>query len=236
MKPSAAVRASALGALALLLLAGPASTQNPMVDQGTLLLSRDGRPLGTEQFIIRRSGSGPDARIVATADIRVQPEADLRHVSPALEMWARNLDVRAYQVKISGDQATEIFMTLNGGRFQAKVVTERGEEVREYRTQAGAVVLDEGVVHHYHFLVARALNGTTTVPALVPRTGRQIRVRVSDQGRERIVVAGQSVQARHLQVVDGDATRDVWVDESGRLLRVVDPGSGLRAERKDLPG
>lgn len=236
MTTSLPLRAPAQSALALLVLATSAPAQNPIVDEGTFLLSRNGRAVGTEEFIIRHSVGGSEARIIATADIRIQPDTEVRHVSSALEVTADDLEVQAYQVKVSDGRRTELYMTLTGGRFQAKVVTPRGEELREYRARRGSVLLDDGVVHHYHFLAARALNGIAALPALVPREGRQTRLRITDLGRDRIQIAGRNLQARHLRVEDGDGAREVWVDDAGRLLRLLDHGSGLRAERKDLPG
>lgn len=210
--------------------------QNVVVDEGTFLLSRNGQAIGTERFTIRRTGSGPEARLIATGEVEARLDARSWTVSPALEVSSPDMEVRAYQVKVAGDRQTEIYMTLAGGRYQAKVVTGRGEELREFRASPGSILLDEGVVHHYYFLASRVLNGTMSFPGVVPTAGEQLRLEATDTGTERIQIAGQAVQAHHIRVEDGSAVREVWVDDRGRLLRVVHHGTGLRAERRDLPG
>lgn len=224
------------GLLIPLLPPGGAGAQNVLVDQGTFLLSREGRAIGTERFTIRRTGSGPDARIIATAEVEIEVDARTRRVAPALEASARGMNALAYQVKVSGDRSSEIYMTLSGRRFQAKVMSPEGEELREFRAARTSVLLDEEVAHHYFFVAARIRDGTTTIPVVVPRAGRQMSLTGEDMGTKRVQIAGRTVHARHLRIQDGSAVREVWVDEEGRVLRVINHDTGYRAERRDLPG
>jgi len=230
-------RPGALVAFALTAAApsSPGLAAQSVVDEGVFLVSRGGEAVGTEQFAIRRTSTGGDGRLIATAEIELELSSGSRRVSSALEVSQRDLRVSAYQVKVSGDAPAEIYMTLSGRRFQAKVVTSDGEQFREYRATAGAVILEEGIAHHFHFLAARVGGGESRVPVISPRAGGQRSARVSREDTERIQIAGQSVQARHLRVEMDGSRHDVWVDDQGRVLRVMDPESGYRAERRDLP-
>lgn len=220
----------------LLALAGPAAAQNVVVDQGTFLLSREGVAIGTEDFTIRRSGSGPDVKYIATAEASIEVSGQERRISAALEARSPQMRITAYQVKEGGDRRSEIYMTLSGSRFQATHRSPEGEQLREYRATPSSVVLEQNLAHHYFFLAARVTEGSVTVPGIVPRTGARLRLQVRDTGLEQASIVGQAVQARHLVVSDGDETVDVWMDEEGRVLRVVNRTTGFRAERRNPPG
>lgn len=223
------------GLLATFLSAMPAAAQNVVVDQGTFLLSRNGEPIGTETFTIRRSGRGANVKFIATGDVTREVNGSERRLTSALEATGSEMSVSAYQVKEAGERPTEVYMTHTGRRFQATLRTPEGEELREYRASPSAVVLEEEVAHHYHFLASRVSGETTSVPALVPRTAEQLRLQITDAGTERTSIAGRMIQARHLVIQAGGETRDLWVDTQGRVLRIVDRATGFRAERRNAP-
>lgn len=226
----------ALAAAAVLATHRGAAAQSVVVDEGVYLVSRGGQAVGTEQFAIRRTSSGAGSRLIATAEVELELPSGGRRISSALEVSRADGAVNAYQLKVSGDRSAEIYMTLSGRRFQAKVVTREGEQVREFRASDGTVVLDEGLAHLYHFLGARLVDEESRVPVVVPMAGDQMIATVSTVETERIQIAGGEVQARHLRArVDG-SEREVWIDEEGRVLRVLVPETGYRAERRDLPG
>lgn len=210
--------------------------QSTTIDAGTFLLSRNGEAIGTETFSIRRTGPRSSANLVATGEVDIEVDGEDRLISAALEATSDGAVVSAYQLKEGGSRRTEIYLTRVDRRFQARIVTPEGEQVREYRAVPAVVLLERWVAHHYYFVAHRVTGGSTRAPALVPRTGDQLDLRIQDTGTERIQVAGQAVQARRLRLENGDVSRDVWVDEQGRVLLVVDHDTGFRAERRDLPG
>ena len=70
---------------------------------------------------------------------------------------------------------------------------------------------------------------------LIPRRGRQLRMRMVRIGAETISMpGGVSIQARHFRLESGDDIREVWFDEQDRVLRVEIPGTGFRADRQDV--
>lgn len=230
------LRPAILLAMGLPFLTGSAEAQNVVLDQGTFVHSRNGASVGTETFSIRRSGTGDNARVIATAQVRLDlPEGEL-NLDPALEAAGRGLTVAAYQVKVSGRQREEIAMSLSDSRFVTRIRSDRGEQVREFRATSSTVILDDGVAHQYFFLHARLQGQPGPLQVIVPRRGRHFRTQVEVRGSEEIVLGGQTLQARHL-VLQGDGVeRHVWMDEDGRVLRVVHGDGSFRAEREAPPG
>lgn len=214
-----------------------AEAQGVVVDRGTFLLSRDGSAVGTEDFTIRRSGSERQPRLIVTAEATIRGPSGERRTSSALEASGADRRITAYQIKESGERSLDVYLTLSGRRFQARVVTPEGEQLREYLAEPSAVIVEEEMAHHYYLVAARFRDGHETVPAVSPRSGTQRRLRIQDAGTDPVRIAERNIQARRLVVQDGDgATRDLWIDESGRVLRLVDRATGLRAERRDPPG
>lgn len=212
-----------------------AAGQSVTLDEGVFRILIDGRQAGTETFAIRRSGSGAEAQVIATAEIQMEiPEGriDLR---PALQASGREMAVSAYQIKVSGHQQEEIYVTLGERRFRTQIRTERGEQEREYRAAEGTLLLDTGVAHQYHFVNLRFPDQGGRVPVIVPREGRQYTLNVTVGGPESIQAGGTRVEARRLTLEGNGGTRSVWVDGEGRVLRVEHPEQGYVAIRVELP-
>jgi hypothetical protein len=204
------------------------------VDQGTFRVYVEGHEVGTEQFTITQSGSGTVAATLATGrvDLRL-PEGSLQ-LTPRLRAQGVGADPVQYQVDVSGDVPQRVVGTISGGRVSAKIVTAAGEQLREYVASAGAVVLDDGVAHHYYFLAQRTHNGR--VPVIVPRENRQVIATVTSRGEEPVQVAGHSVRLFHLLVQpDGGVASEVWVDDLNRVFKVTVPSRGYLALRTELP-
>jgi len=236
-KPSFATR-SLLTVLSLLTGAwggAPLPAQVVTLDEGAFRLSLDGAPAGREEFSIRRTGAGEAARVIARGTVELRRDGGRERIAVALEARGPRLEVTAYQVKVSGVRNAEIYVSRTARRFSMKLVSEEGEELREYPAGPGAIVLDEGVAHHY-FLLGPLLGGDGgTVTALEPRTQRQLRLVAENRGTEEIQVAGFRVRARHLVLGTGPDERHVWLDEQDRVLRVEIPSLGYRADREALP-
>jgi len=215
-------------------LAAGAPLAAQTVDQGAFRVSVAGHEVGTETFTITQSGSGAVAVTMATGrvDLRL-PDGSLQ-LAPRLRAQGVGSDPVQYQVDVSGDAPQRVVGTIGGGRVSAKIVTAAGEQLREYVASAGAVVLDEGVAHHYYFLATRTHAGR--VPIIVPRENRQVIATVSSRGEEAVQVAGRSVRLFHLLVQpQGGAEANVWVDDLNRVIKVEIPGRQYLAVRTELP-
>lgn len=226
-----------LFALALLVFPSThrAAAQSAPVDEGMFEVSFDGEAAGSEEFSIRRAGTGSEAQTIATAEVTLDVPEGRLDLRPALQAAGGEMAVAAYQIKISGHVQEEITLTLGDGRFLTRVRSERGERERELRAPPGTILLDANVAHQYYFVTNRFPTGGGTVPVIVPRQGEQFEMRVTDLGQDPITVAGSSVQARHLRLEGAGSTTEVWADDQGRILRVERPDSGYSAVRSALP-
>ncbi len=218
----------------LLALAAPLGAQGTVVDQGSFRVTVGGQTAGTEEFVIRQSGSGTGSDVTATGRVEVTLPGGTLELVPRLR--ARGLDASpvSYQVDVGGDSPRRILGQVGAGRFSARIVSTSGEQLREYVASDRALILDDGVAHHYYFLAQRQRGGT--VPVIVPRENRQVIATVSSRGEERVDVGGATASLFHLVVqVPGSSERHVWVDALGRVIRVRIPATGYEATRTELP-
>lgn len=223
--------------LALLLLPPPSlAAQNVEVDGGSFRISLNGETVGREEFSIRRVGMGTEARILLRATIDLDLPEGRRRLEPGMEVEGGSLQVAQYQMKVAGSRTSETFVSRSGRRYLAKVISPRGEEVREYRAGPGSVLLDQHVAHHYHLLTPFLDDPVSvSLTVLSPVTGQQLRMTLSDQGEGEIRVGSNLVQGRHFRLAGGEGgPRDVWFDAQGRILRVEIPSLGYLAERETL--
>jgi hypothetical protein len=217
-------------AAALAAAASAVDSQVAVVDEGRFIITRDGRRIGTEDFVIRRTpGAGGDV-LTGTATVAY----DDRRLAPALRTDPKGSPL-AYQVEIRvGPEVQESLRGQIGrGRFSARIRTPGGESAKEYIVSDGAVILDDEVFHQYYFLGMSARTGS--VPVVVPRRNVQVSMRVqTGGGSEMVEIGGTRVAARHLEISDpGGTNRQVWLDSQGRVLKVT--VNGVTATRDELP-
>jgi hypothetical protein len=226
---------AALTVLFQILFAGSAVAQATILDQGGFRLMVNGREAGTETFSIRQTGTGDNAVVLARGRV-VLDTARSEELSADLQLSGSALRPAAYQVTVSGAGKEQIAGKVVGGRFSATILSSAGEEMREYLAGEGAVVVDEGVAHHYYFLVKRVGSESAQVPVIIPRRSQQVMARVTMRGTESITVGSENVSARRLQVTSpGGPERHIWVDAQGRVLRLEIPARNFVAARTAMP-
>jgi len=223
-----------MGAVVAATMALPASAQTVRIDEGTFRILLGGREVGTETFAIRQNGTGADAVIIAQGRVALDQNG-ASEVVASVQLAGAGLRPVAYDLELRGGDARRIHGSVTGRRASARIAA-GSETFREYLVTEGAVVLDDGVAHHYYFIAQRALAGATTVPIMVPRESRQVQATLALGGEEGISAAGTTVRARRITVqpAGGDA-RHVWIDGNGRVLRVEVPARNLVAVRTTLP-
>ena len=223
--------AAALCAGLMLAGSGAVGAQTVTLDEGTFRVSVAGREVGTETFSIRRNGTGADAVIIARGRVAL----DAQETTATAQLAGETLRPAAYDVSVEGGDGQKIAGRIVGGRFSARIVSAAGENMREYLVSDGAILVDEGIAHHYYFLVRRLEGNSARVPLLIPRESRQVLASVSVEGTETVTVGGESVNARRITVQPaGGAERTVWADAEGRILRVRVPSRQYMAERTAL--
>ncbi|HSJ26557.1 MAG TPA: hypothetical protein VK929_17890 [Longimicrobiales bacterium] len=219
---------------AVTLTAVPVTAQTARIDEGTFRILLGGREVGMETFSIRQSGTGADAVVIAQGRV-VLEQNGASEVIANVQLAGAGLRPVAYDLELRGGDARRISGSVTGRRASARIAA-ASETFREYLVTEGAVVLDDGVAHHYWFLAQRAAAGATTVPVMVPRESRQVQATLTAGAEESISAGGGTVRARKLTVqLDGGDSRHVWVDSESRVLRVEIPGRNLVAVRTTLP-
>lgn len=218
-------------ALALLILAFPSAVaaQRPLVDEGTLLISRGGAPVGREAFRVQVAENG--RYLTATS----QASYGGLKVTPALSVDSASGAPVLYRIELrSPDKGVErLQATGRPGRLSAVSQRAGGEAAKEYVFPGNAVILEEDVYHHYAMLTLTGRKGPVTV--VIPRRGEQRQATVTDRGTENVRIGGQSVAARRLALQVNGETHELWVDAAGRLLKVVIPARDIEAVREELP-
>jgi hypothetical protein len=215
---------------------GAAIAQTVTLDEGTFRILVGGREVGTESFSMRRSGSGPSSVIIARGTIVIDTTGTAEEIVASLQAAGATLRPSAYEVTIRGRDSERIAGRVVGGRFSARIRSPAGEQMREYLASDGAVLVDEGIVHHHYFIARRAADAPVRIPIIIPRLSRQVSAEVTARGHERVAVGGGTVEARHLVVtLAGAPERHLWVDSEGRVLRLEIPSSGFVAHRTTPP-
>lgn len=201
------------------------------LDRGSFTISIAGQRVGREDFTISGTPGANGMEFISRATVVM---GDNR-LTPSLRSDSTGNPL-LYEVRVRGTSgATEQWMGgITRGRVSARINTERGASEREYVVAEGAVLLDDDVFHQYHFVAARASGASVAV--VIPRRNTQLVLKVTRSGSENIVVAGTTVSAQHLIFTEPNgATREVWIDGEGRVLKVAVPARELIAIRDEVP-
>lgn len=216
--------------LAIALLApSVAAAQRPLVDEGTLLVSRDGAQIGRESFRVQVAENGRYLTATSQASfggVRVTPALSVDSASGTPVLY--RVERRAPDTGIERLQATG-----RPGRLSTVAQRAGGEAAKEYVFSGNVVILEEDVYHHYAMLTLTGRTGTVAV--VVPRRAEQRQATIVDKGSDQIRIGGRSVSARHLTLLVGSEAHELWVDASGRLLKVAIPSRSVEAVREELP-
>lgn len=227
-----------LGPLLLFLLfpAMTAEGQNLSVDENAFRIYLNGEEAGREEFSIRQIGSGVPRRLVLRGTIELDLESGGIFLAPAMAVQGDALAVSTYTVKVTGAETTDVRVEVSGNRYLSRVISEAGEQLREYRAGPGSLLMDEGVAHHHYLLGPFLEDGqSVSLSVLSPRASRQVRMTLSLVGEEEIRVGGILFQgARRFHLEGGAQPRDIWFDDQGRILRLEIPSLGYVAERESL--
>lgn len=219
-------------AIASSVLVAPLRGQGSRIaDEASLTITVNGRTAGRENFRITATTRGDATEYVARADITYGD----RKLSPELRTGPEG-SVIDYRVTMRTGGSSESWTgAVLRGRLNATIASSKGTAAREYIVPAGALMLDDEIIHHHWFLALRSREGQ--MPVVVPRRGNvQATITMSIVGEETLQIGNHDLPATHLRATaSGGEVHDVWVDRSGRLLKVALPARGLVAVRDDPP-
>lgn len=202
-----------------------------IADEGSFTITVNGRTAGRENFRITATTRGDATEYTARADVTYGD----RKLAPELRTDAQGGIVEYTVSSRSGGTSDKWQGTVTRGRLTATITSGSGTSAREYIVPAGAVLLDSDIIHQHWFLALRSRDGAVAV--VVPKQGSiQAQVTMSTVGQETLQIGNHDVVTAHLRAsVSGGDVHDVWVDKSGRLVKVAIPSKGLVAVRDDPP-
>ena len=218
---------------ALATLADGASGQgNRITDEASFTISVNGRTAGRENFRITQTTRGEVVEYRARADVTYGD----RKITPELVTTAEG-GLFTYDVTTRSGSTTESWRggVTARGRVSAQIASGRSSSMREFIVPAGALLLDDEIIHHHWFLALRSHTGQ--MPVVVPRRGNvHVTFSMATVGEETLQIGNHDLAATHLRATaNGGEIHDIWVDRSGRLLKVALPARNLVAVRDDPP-
>lgn len=216
--------------VAVLAAAAPVPASGQLVDSGTFVLSAGDREIGTEEFTIRRMGTGDAQVTVAAGSLSLR---DGRTVKTTLRLVGTAMTLNDYEVSVSGSDTLTVRVVRDGNRLRTRTVGPWGEEAREYPARASTVIFDDGVVHHYFLLdtLIEAYGADTRIHAVAPLAAMTEQPIRPDVGPETIEVGGERIETTRIRLSSEGESRTAWFDGSGRLVRVLLAARGLEAVR-----
>lgn len=202
------------------------------LDRGSFTITVNGTRAGREDFTISSTPVAGGVEYLSRATVSLGE----RRLNPKLMSDSGGKPSR-YEVDVRGTSGTtERWMGgIVRGRVAAKMENPRGVQEREYVVADGALLLDDDVYHQYYFVVQRASRGI--VPVVIPRRNIQVMLKVSPGETAQVSIGTATIDARHFVLTEPTGTtREVWVDATGRVLKVSIPDKGIIAIRDDPPG
>lgn len=202
------------------------------VDEGVLVVRLDTVEVGRESFRLShgRLSRGGEGWVLATT-IRYDRARPVIVLSPILEVNGDTMPATLQYDVADPRQPSRILGELGRGRFTVRSVARATERAREFPTGPRAVVLDDSVFATYVFAAWRAAAEPATLTAIFPRALRREQVQIQDQGLGSTTLNRVPARLRQITVSGGQETVHLWLDASGRLMKVEIPSRRLSAER-----
>lgn len=205
--------------------AARAVPQGPILDSGTLVISRSGQVVGREEFTVRRGRSSGPGGYTITSTATYPPESPTVTLSPVVELGPDSLPVLV-QFDTHGDGQARVYARFGARRVTVRVVHPGGESARELPATGRDIVADDSVFGLYAVPPSRS-----ALQAVFPRSGSRLPAELLPRGTERTTFRGVARELHHEVLRLGARELHLWYDSQGRLMKVEVPALGLIAER-----
>jgi hypothetical protein len=200
--------------------------QGPILDAGTLIISRGGLVIGREEFTVRRGRSGaPDGFTISSA-VSYPPTSASVRLSPVVELGPDSAPLQV-QFDVYGNGQSRAYARFGPRRITIRVVRPGGESARELPAIGAEIVVDDSVFALHAVAPPRRVR-----QAIAVRSGARLPVQIDGRGIERTTIQGVPRDLRHEVLRVGAQERHLWYDQDGRLMKVEAPGLSLVAERE----
>ncbi len=207
-------------------LAPPAAGQgSPQSQKGRLRILRAGQPIGTESYEIIATAT----EIQARGQLEIQAEGGAVRQS-SIQLLSADLSPRQYELRLEQPQKSWRRVDFSGGKATARYPLPDGkEDTQEFAFPDGRVTI-LGLYHDFLLLARRydfAQGGPQTVRVFVPWGLQPGEATLELKGVKTETVEGTEQPVRELAITTPDNQLQLWVTESGRLVRLAAPLEGV---------
>lgn len=206
----------------LLSLTALAVAQNneATVDSGKLLSFSDGKQIGTETFTIRKDGvsESSGSLTVNGQTINLKSRTEYR-------------DTHAVGFEMDDGANMKIKVSFNGSEVKMTSPQEAAGQ-----TDPEALILENGIAHHYYFLVRRydkQKGGVQQFKMFVPSVMQTAPVSLELKGAIN-PLPGKTAKLEHYRaVIAASINADIVTDSSGKLVLMSFPAQKIEAVREE---
>lgn len=198
-------------------------------DVGHFVVTRAGAPFGTESFTITRQG-GPDGGTYTLRGTRVLTN---RQIVTALFTDSAGNPI-SYSRTVTGDSAIRISAGRNNGRLTVNSAGGGTHGSHDYQFRGGTLLLDDDQFHQFYLVCL--IDRERSIPYVSPATGVADSAILVELAADQVILGdGSTLPARHFAFGSGAESREIWIDSSKRVLKVVIPGRQIVAIRGERP-
>ncbi len=193
--------------------------------QGRLRILRQGQPIGAESYEITATATEMQAR----GQLEIQVEgATVRQT--AVQLLSADLSPRQYELRMEQPEKSWRRIDFSGGKATARYPLPDGkEDTQVYEFPDGRVTV-LGLYHDFLLLARRydlARGGVQTVRVFVPWGFQPGDATLELKGVKTETVDGAEQPVREFLITTPDSQLQLWVTESGRLVRLTAPLEGI---------
>lgn len=204
------------------------AAQRP-IDQASFLIMRGGNVVGAEDFEIRpAAGAAGGAYTVTTT--AYYPADQPTHLLVAAVQLGADSQITSAQFELQQNGVRQrVLVTVGERRITVRMGTAGHEATREFPGGRRQMLADDSVFA-LHALLPGSAPGAVQI--LWPRSGQRTAGTLNPHGQDTTTVGGAQRTLRHVSLETGEATRHLWYDDQGRLVKVSIPALGLTAVRR----
>lgn len=208
-----------------------ADAQSAQLDAATFRVTVGGVAAGHETVEITRHATGEGSAIEIKSR---RQQAGVETVSKLVT----EADGRPRQIEIGvrgrNGAGPSVMARVAAGKLSVQTRSPGGgEAIKDFIAASGTIMADDDLVGPYYAVpLAGARSGLTLV---LPRDGRQETTVLRQTGTEQLQIGDFSITATRWVLGEGDATRELWTDAAGKLLKLEIASRKLVALRSDVP-
>ncbi len=206
----------------------PGGAQQPAADRaadrGVFHINSNGREIGLERFEIAPSPEG----VRATGELQISVEGVGRMNESSVLVLRRGLEPTSYERHQKSPKRASATVVFGPEKAAAQYRRPEGDtQDMEFFVPKNVVVLDTNFFHHYTFLVRQydfVKGGPQHMNVLVPQE--------ASPGMIRLEYTGMDQSLRKLVAHTDELQIEIWVDEAGRVMKLVVPAAKVEVIRE----